>query len=223
MDAHQEDRYPDVTAAGGLVTALRRTAERRGRDIGLSPWATDADEAVIDTPRGYLTVTANTATGERSFRLRVHIPEAGWDIGATDDLGTLVDAVAAWREGVPNGELEARFGFLNLTAFTAALEAGEPTATQWADLLSSAYHRGLRDLLRRLHADAVLRNAFPTVTHRAVRLRVDPMHWESRQVLVRETEEGRYEVLRTGVPGADWTEVPGEDLTVRLRAALYDG
>ncbi|MFD3995380.1 hypothetical protein [Streptomyces sp. NPDC058583] len=197
---------------------LRRAAEQRGCDIGLSPWATEA--VGIDTTGGYLSV--DTTAGEGVFRLRVHIPDFGWDIGVTDDLGMLVEAIAAWREGLPADVLEARFDFLDLDEFTGALEAGEPTASQWAGLLSSEYYRGQRDLLRRLHADEVLRNAFPTMTHRAVRLRVDPMYWMSRQVLMFEPAEGCFEVVRVGVPGADWTEVPGDDLIAYVRAALYD-
>ncbi|MFE6456799.1 hypothetical protein [Streptomyces cinereoruber] len=96
------------------------------------------------------------------------------------------------------------------------------TWPQWAGLLSSAYHRGQRDLLRRLHADAVLRNAFPTMTHRAVRLRMDPMGGASRQALVHEPEDGRYEVMRVGATWATWTEVPDDDLTAHLWAALYE-
>ncbi|WP_329278236.1 hypothetical protein [Streptomyces sp. NBC_00691] len=208
-----------MTASDGLVANLRRAAELRGLDIGLPPWAVDA--VGIETTRGYLSV--GTATGEGVLRLRVHIPDFGWDIGATDDLGTLVEAIAAWREEVPVDVLKRRFGFLELDEFTRALEAGEPTAAQWAVLLSSAYYRGQRDLLRRLHGDEVLRNAFPTMTHRSVRLQVDPMYWMSRQVLVCEPEEGRYEVRRVRVPAPDWVEVPGEALIATLRAALYDG
>ncbi|MGW0120663.1 hypothetical protein [Streptomyces sp. NPDC003327] len=218
MNAHEGDPYPDVTGAGGLASALRRAAEQRGLDIGLAPWAEEATG--IETTRGYLSVFA--AAGERLFRLRVHIPDHGWDIGGTEDLGALVEALAAWREGVPLGELEVRFGFLDLAGYAGALDAGEPTASQWSGLLSSAYYAGQRDLLRRLHADGALRRAYPTMTHRAVRLRVDPMDWASRQVMVREEETGRPEVLRVGVPGAEeWTEVPGDALTAHVRAALY--
>ncbi|MFJ5075586.1 hypothetical protein ACIP8Z_13400 [Streptomyces sp. NPDC088553] len=208
-----------MTASGGLVAALRQAAEQRGCDIGLPPWATEA--VGIETTRGYLSV--DTTTGEGLFRLRVHIPDFGWDIGTTGDLGTLVEAIAAWREGQPADVLTARFDFLRLDEFTRALDAGEPTSSQWAGLLSSEYYRGQRDLLRRLHADEVLRNTFPTMTHRAVRLRVDPMYWMSRQVLVHEPEEGRYEVRRVGASAPDWAQVSGDDLIAALRAALYDG
>ncbi|WP_395360350.1 hypothetical protein ACHGLA_10865 [Streptomyces sp. YH02] len=211
-------RSAAVTASGGLVAALRQAAEARGCDIGLPPWAVDA--VGIETTRGYLSV--DTVTEKRLFRLRTHIPDFGWDIGCTDDLGTLVEAIAAWREGVPFDELTARFDFLEIGEFTRALEAGEPTATQWADLLASEYYRGQRSLLRRLHADDVLRNTFPTMTHRAVRLQVDPMYWASRQVVVYEPEEGRYEVRSVRLPSPHWTEVPGDGLIACVRAALYD-
>ncbi|MCX5225927.1 hypothetical protein ABZY16_32290 [Streptomyces sp. NPDC006553] len=207
-----------MTASDGLAAALRQAAELRGCDIGLPPWATEA--VGMETRRGYLSV--DTATDERLFRLRTSIPDFGWDIGSTDDLGTLVEAIAAWREDVPLDALTARFAFLDLAAFTGALASGEPTSSQWAHLLSSEYYRGQRELLRRLHADEVLRNTFPTLTHRAVRLQVDAMDWTSRQVLVHEPDGGRYEVLRVWVPGADWTEVPGDDLIATLRAALHD-
>ncbi|MFC9390869.1 hypothetical protein [Streptomyces venezuelae] len=218
VETHEEDPYPDVTAAGGLVAALRQTAEARGRDIGLSPYVTEA--VGMESRRGYLSV--DTASGERLFRLRTSIPDFGWHIGGTDDLETLVDAIAAWREGVPLDALMARFDFLDLDEFTGALASGEPTSSQWAHLLSSEYYRPQRNLLRRLHADEVLRNAFPTMTHRAVRLQVDPMDYTSRQVLVEEPEEGLYAVVRVGAPGAAWTKVPSDQLITHLRASLCD-
>ncbi|WP_031482588.1 hypothetical protein [Streptomyces bicolor] len=104
MDAHRKDLYPDVIAAGGLVSAMKEAAKLRGCDIGLPPWATDA--IGIETPRGLVSV--HPATEERLFRVRVLIPGFTWDIpgfswevGSTDDLGLLVEAVAAWREGTP--------------------------------------------------------------------------------------------------------------------------
>ncbi|QES15397.1 hypothetical protein DEJ45_25480 [Streptomyces venezuelae] len=218
VETHEEDPYPDVTAAGGLVAALRQTAQARGRDIGLSPYVTEA--VGMESRRGYLSV--DTASGERLFRLRTSIPDFGWHIGGTDDLETLVDAIAAWREGVPLEALKARFDFLDLDEFTGALASGEPTSSQWARLLSSEYYRPQRNLLRRLHTDEVLRNAFPTMTHRAVRLQVDPMDYTSRQVLVEETDEGRYSTVTVGAPGATWTEVPDEHLIAYLRTALHE-
>ncbi|GCB45149.1 hypothetical protein SNL152K_2439 [Streptomyces sp. NL15-2K] len=158
--------------------------------------------------------------------MRVHIPGFTWDvpgftweIGSTDDLGLLVDAVAAWREGVPFDELAARFTFLELDEFARALERGEPTSSQWADLLSTEFHRRQWNLLRRLHTDEVLRHMFPTISHGAVRLRVDLFDGASRQVLVHELDGERYEVL-AGELGAAWVEVQTGDLIAYLRAAL---
>ncbi|OIJ87094.1 hypothetical protein BIV25_39940 [Streptomyces sp. MUSC 14] len=223
MCTYRTGLYPDVTAAGGLGPAMKEAAELHGCDTGLPPWESD----VIETARGFLSV--HTATEERLFRLRVllagfaeGVPGFAWEIGSTGDLGLLVEAVAAWREGMPLDKLKARFEFLELDEFARAIESGEPTSLQWSGLLSSDFHRRQWNLLRRLHADEVLRNMFPSITHGAVRLRVDPFplpDGTKRQVLVHELDGERYEV-RLGLPGADWVEVPTGDLTAYLRAAL---
>ncbi|MER7109303.1 hypothetical protein [Streptomyces sp. NPDC000229] len=218
METHRKDLYPDMTASGGLGPAMKEAATLRGCDIGLSPW--DTDVVRIETARGFVSV--DPATDERLFRVGVHIPGFTWEIGATDDLGLLVEAVAAWREGMPFEELEERFEFMDLEELARALEAGEPTSLQWSDLLSSDFYRGQWNLLRRLHADEVLRNMFPIVTHGAVRLRVDPLDTTSRQVLVHELDGERYEVMRAGVPGAAWVEVSAGDLIASVRAALHE-
>ncbi|MFI1394876.1 hypothetical protein [Streptomyces sp. NPDC020681] len=224
MDTHRKDLYPDVTAAGGLVSAMKETAKLRRGEIWPEPSTTDG--IIIRTARGLVSVVP--ATEERLFRVRVHIPGFTWDIsgftweiGSTDDLRLLVEAVAAWREGVPFDELAARFTFLELDEFARALERGEPTSSQWANLLSAEFHRRQWNLLRRLHADEVLRHMFPVISHGAVRLRVDLFDGASRQVRVYEPDEERYEVC-AGLPGADWVEVPTGDLIAYLRAALNE-
>jgi hypothetical protein len=179
-----------------------------------------SDLSDSETARGFLSV--DPATEERLFRLSVRIPGFDWEIGSTGDLGLLVEAVAAWREGIPLDELAERFGFLELDEFARALESGEPTSSQWSGLLSSDFHRRQWNLLRRLRADEVLRNMFPTITHGAVRLQVDPLDGTSRQVLVDELDGERYEVIRGGVPEATWVEVPTGDLIAYLRAALNE-
>ncbi|MGW2749202.1 hypothetical protein [Streptomyces sp. NPDC001450] len=218
MDTHRKDLYPDVTASGGLGPAMREAAQLRGCDTGLEPWAVDV--VSIQTARGFLLV--DPAPEERLFRLSVGIPGFEWEIGSTGDLGLLVEAVAAWREGIPLDELAERFGFLKLDEFARALDSGEPTSSQWSDLLSSDFHRQQWNLLRRLRADGVLRNMFPTITHGAVRLQVDPLDGTSRQVLVAESDGERYEVMRVGVPEAAWVEVPAGGLIAYVRAALNE-
>jgi hypothetical protein len=209
------DWYPDVTALGGLVAAVTEAAALRGCDIGrVSP---TPDGVTTETARGFVTV--GPVAEERLFRVVIHIPDFAWEIGATDDLGLLVEAVAAWREGIPFDELRARFEFLELDELVGALETGEPTSSQWSALLASEFHREQRNLLRRIHADETLRGFFPTISHRAVRLRVDPLDGASRQVLVAELDAERYDV-RVCVPGATWVEVSAGDLIACLRAAL---
>ncbi|GGY24554.1 hypothetical protein [Streptomyces djakartensis] len=225
MSTHRNDLYPDVTAAGGLMAAMKEAVKPGEGEIWPAPSTTDG--IIVETARGLVSVVP--AAERRLFRVRVHVPGFTWDVpgftwevGSTDDLGSLVEVVAAWREGVPFDEMAARYTFLELDEFTRAIERGEPTSSQWADLLSSDFHRRQRNLLRRLHADEVLRNMFPTISHGAVRLRVDLFDGTSRQVLVHEPDEERYEVIRPGVPGASWAEVSAGDLIAYLRAALEE-
>ncbi|MFQ6148041.1 hypothetical protein ACLMNJ_34075 [Streptomyces seoulensis] len=218
MNNPGNDLYPDVTASGGLASAMRAAAELRGCDTGLGPWAIDV--VSIETARGFLSV--DTTIEKRLFRLSVKIPGFTWDIGSTEDLELLAGAVAAWREGLSFEDLSARFDFMELDELTRALENGEPTSSQWSDLLSSEFYRAQWNLLRRLHADEILRNTFPTITHGAVRLRVEPLDGTSRQVLVHESDGQRYEVMRVGMSEAAWVEVPGGDLIAYLRAALNE-
>ncbi|MEV6943254.1 hypothetical protein AB0N07_14910 [Streptomyces sp. NPDC051172] len=70
--------------------------------------------------------------------------------------------------------------------------------------------------------DEVLRNMFPSITHGAVRLQVDPLDGTSRQVLVDELDGERCEVMRVGAPEATWVQVPAGDLIAYLRAALNE-
>ncbi|WP_371790751.1 hypothetical protein OG285_09675 [Streptomyces sp. NBC_01471] len=223
MNTHQNDLYPDVTASGGLAPAMKEAAKLRGCDIGISPW--ESGSISIETTRGIVSV--HPAAEERLFRMRVltpgstwEVPGFSWEIGSTDDLGLLVEAVAAWREGMPLDGLKARFEFLELGEFARAIEIGEPTSLQWPGLLSSDFHRRQGNLLRRLHADGVLRNMFPSITHGAVRLHTDPLDGTSRQVLVHELDGDLYEVILAGIPGAAWVEVATGDLIAYLRAAL---
>ncbi|MGW3289252.1 hypothetical protein ACWDR3_31900 [Streptomyces sp. NPDC001002] len=216
MDTSPKDLYPDVVALGGLGAAMKEAAGLSGRGIGT---VYDVSGVVrIETARGVVSV--EPAAGERRFLVSVHIPGFTWAIGSTGDLGLLVEAVAAWRDGMPFDEFAARFEFMELDEFTGAIEGGEPAAAQWADLLSAEFHQAQWNLLRRIHADEELRRFFPTISHGAVRLRVDPLDGASRQILVHEVATERYEVVRPGAPDATWVEVPAADLIAYLRAAL---
>ncbi|MFE1380580.1 hypothetical protein ACFW6S_16720 [Streptomyces sp. NPDC058740] len=217
MDDRHEGLYPDVAALGGLGPAMEEVARQRGHDLGYLP---QPEVVRIQTSRGVVMV--DPAEGERKFLLAIHIPDHTWPIGSTDDLGSVVEAVVAWRDGLPYDEFEARFAFLRLDDFRRAIDSGEPTAQAWADLLSAEFHRDQWPLLRLFHADGMLRGCFPSISHRAVRLRVDALDAASRQVLVSEEEPGRYEVRAVGVPGATWVPVPPGDLVAYVRDLLTE-
>ncbi|MFJ8104622.1 hypothetical protein [Streptomyces sp. NPDC096132] len=206
------DLYPDVAAAGGLGAAMAAVAERRRCDIG--PVASAAVPVRIGTDRGVVSV--GLAAEERLFLIGIHTPGFTWALGSTDDLGRAVEAVAAWRAGVPLVDFEGAFEFMELDEFAPALEAGNPAPLQWSRLLSSDFHADQRSLLNRIHEDDRLRLLFPTITHGVVRLRVDAMDGGSRQFLVRELPGMRYEVMTVGAE-TDWLEVSAADLIAHLR------
>ncbi|MFI8519762.1 hypothetical protein ACIGEZ_18275 [Streptomyces sp. NPDC085481] len=217
MDARHQGLYADVAALGGLGPAMEEVARQRGHDLGYLP---QPEVVRIQTSRGVVMV--DPADGERLFLLGIHIPGHTWPIGSTDDLGSVVEAVVAWRDGLPYDEFQARFPFARLDDFRRSVDSGEPTAQAWAELLSTDYHRAQWPLLRLLHADETLRGCFPSITHRAVRLRVDALDAGSRQVLVSEEESERYEVFAVGVPGATWVPVPPGELTDHVRELLKE-
>lgn len=216
MDNFRKDLYPDVAAHGDLAAAMTEVGKSRGCAIGAVYSVSGA--AKVETVRGVLSVDLS-AEG-RSFLVSVYVPEFTWPIGSTDDLGLLVEAVTAWREGMAFDEFEEKFPFVRLDAFVRAIENGEPATAQWSELLSSEFLRPRRDLLRRIHEDETLRVFYPTVSHGAVRLRVDAADGASRQVLVQELEGEPYKVLLVGVPGSTWVDVPAGDLIAYLRTAL---
>ncbi|GGQ63914.1 hypothetical protein [Streptomyces pilosus] len=213
MDAEWKALYPDVAAAGSLGRAMAETAGRRGCDVG--PIGPVSAPVRVETDRGVVSV--GLAAEERLFLIGVHTPGFTWVTGSTDDLGLVVEAVAAWRDGLPLDDFEAKYPFMELDEFARPLAAGDPAPLQWSRLLSSDFHADQRTLLTRLHEDERLRLLFPTVTHGVVRLRVDPLDGGSRQFLVREVAPDRYQVDTVGgIKGAGAT-VPTADLVAHLR------
>lgn len=213
METWLKDLYPDVTALGGLGAAMEEAAGLRGCDIG--PVGSASAVVRIETGRGVVSV--GLAAEERLFLIGIHLPGFTWATGSTDDLGLLVEAVAAWRKGIPLDDFEAKFEFMTLDEFARVLEIGDPAPLQWSHLLSSDFYSSQWNLLNRIHSDDVLRDLFPTVTHGVVRLRVDPLDGSSRQFLVKELAEERYQVMMVGEPEAIWIEVPADGLVAYLR------
>lgn len=223
MGTQWTELYPDLAESRGLGPAMQKVATMRGYHLRLPPW--DTDPFTIETKRGFLSIHPSAEL--RLFHMRVHIPgfsesTAGfsWDIGSSTDLDEVVAVVTAWCEDMPLEEMQAKFACVELEEFSRAIDTGEPTALQWSGLLSSEFHQRQRGLLRRLHADEALRKAFPSVTHGAVRLTLDPLDSGSPQILVQELDGKRYEIMRVGAPGSDWVDVQSGDLIAYLRSHL---
>jgi hypothetical protein len=217
MDSKLGNLYPEVLSAGSLRAAVVKAADRVGCCIG--PLDGESYAVSVETERGVISI--NLAADERLFLIGINSPGFIWAAGATDDLELLVQAVAAWHEGASAEAFQSEFSFMQLGEFARALEAGDPTPLQWSELLSSDFHSKQRNLLTRIHADAELRQFFPTITHGVVRLRVDALDGGSRQVLVDELDKDRYAVKPVGQPGAAWVEVAGAHLVEYLREHLW--
>ena len=111
----------------------------------------------------------------RMFLIDINIPGSAWAIGSTDNLELLVDAVSAWRNGMPLDDFEQQFSFMRLDSFARPLASGDVTSQQWKEVLTEDFYAPYRRLLTRIHEDDRLRTLFPTFTHGVLRLRAHPL------------------------------------------------
>ncbi|MFF4098391.1 hypothetical protein [Streptomyces sp. NPDC001903] len=114
MDTWLDDLYPDSVASGGLGAAMEEAAALHGCDIG--PVGSASTVVSIETGRGVLSV--GLAADERLFLIGIHIPGFTWATGSTGEVGLLVEAVSAWREGISLDDFEAKFEFMRIGELT---------------------------------------------------------------------------------------------------------
>jgi hypothetical protein len=191
--------YPDVSAMGGLTEAIVSAARRRGVDLGtvVDPASSPAGESVtarMESGRGTLRVSLSSES--RTFFLGVHEGRFVWAEGASEDLESLVDAVAAWREGVPVDDFAARFPFMTPGRLARAREAGDVTRAQWEWLCTADVYADERDLVTAFHEDGRFQRLFPVLTHGVLRLSFGGGTPEARTIAVA-PEDGAYRVTDT--------------------------
>ncbi|MEV4612984.1 DUF6193 family natural product biosynthesis protein [Kitasatospora sp. NPDC049258] len=162
--------YPEVAAAGDLVSALRRTAEDLRIDLGgvrgpKSP--TDSWRhilAVVEGGRGPLTVTLRRE--ERRFDLTMWwtgVGESG--LGGVGGLKAVVELADAWRAGMKLGEIRARWPSLEVDDLTLAHDRGAAVAFKW-QLTRDAPDRLIdHDLVEAAYAAPALRALYPMISH----------------------------------------------------------
>jgi len=178
-----------------LRSLLIETARLRGRDIGTVQPAFSG--VGIDTDRGCFSVDVDS--DGRTFLITIRTFPFTWATGLVADLGRVVDAAAAWREGMSVDDFEATFEFMDLDEFARPLEAGNPTPLQWSILVSHDLYARQRPVLSRLHADDTLRTLFPVVSMGTVRLRTDPLDTGvNGHILIDQLAEHTYKVTVVG-------------------------
>ncbi|TXS56985.1 DUF6193 family natural product biosynthesis protein [Streptomyces sp. t39] len=206
MSAIDPGLYPDVAAMGGLTDAIASVARRREADVGepvdpVSASGADSVTAVTESGRGTLRVSL--ATESRTFFLGIHERRFVWAEGATEELDSLVDAIAAWRGGMPVDDFAARFPFMTPGRLARAREAGDVTRAQWDWLRTAEVHADERALVTAFHEDGRFHRFFPVLTHGVLRLGLDGGDPEAGAIAVA-PEDKAYRVTDTRSSG------PGE-------------
>ncbi|MFI9102510.1 DUF6193 family natural product biosynthesis protein [Streptomyces fildesensis] len=94
-----------------------------------------------------------------------------WAEGATDDLGDLVEALAAWRDGVSVDDFAGMFTFMMPGRLARAHESGDPVLAQWNWLRTAEEFSEERPLVEAAYADGRFGYFFPVLSHGTLRLR----------------------------------------------------
>ncbi|MER5884940.1 DUF6193 family natural product biosynthesis protein [Streptomyces sp. NPDC001941] len=165
--------YPDLAAGGGLLRVLRSTARERGVDpesIGTRSRGVHAGYTSVVIELGTATMRVGLAIEERGFSVGIgrdwlHVAN-GW----TEQLRDLLDLARAWREGAGYEELARSWPFLTFSPLAMVLAAPDPVAAQWELLLTAPEFAEDRPLVEAAHAVLGLRDFFPDLSHRALRL-----------------------------------------------------
>ncbi len=190
--------YRDLVAHGGLVNALRVTAEEdrvdgmsidapyRGDDVGYTA-------AKIDTCRGRILV--HLGAEERCFLLNVHDENLWIAGGGTADLSSVLAVAVAWRDGISLESLESRFPFMRVSDLARVLASPDPISAQWNYLREAPVFHGDWYLVNAAFENPVLRSFFPDLSHGALFL---SRSWGDRRDAVKITprSDGGYSVSR---------------------------
>jgi hypothetical protein len=206
--------YPDVIELGGLPSALRTLAGRRGVDLGdvsAAPGYGPFDAARLNSDRGGIGVVLSP--DERRFTVQMSGGGHPWAYGSTDDLTTVVEVAGAWRAGATLRELGARFPFMQYDRMAQAYEEGDQVAARWDHLLHDPDLDTVRPVLRAAHADARLRELFPSVSHLTLVRLVDSVEAAGGEVRIRRSPRGTYLV------DASWDETPRDTGTTEEAVA----
>jgi hypothetical protein len=194
-------RYPDVTAAGDLRSALQDQFDSAGLSLHAqqveSPgWVlTHAVVRAVDRH-----VYVRMISGDRAFGLDFGTPGFQMAHGVTADLRDGAAAVSAFLNGARLRQLSAAWPFVSFGPFAEAFECGEAEAIafRWQRLLdpppARARHlHGLYEFLVAASGEPRLRALYPFTSHDDLGFRRSVRGGQSRVLAwVRPLGEGRY-------------------------------
>lgn len=197
MDPLDSGLYPDILAAGSLISALKRTAESKNLDLGLvySHYASgpgSLSTAEMDTSRGRVSVGLGSQS--RTFFVAIQGKGFTWAEGATSQLDALVEALAAWRDGISVDDFSTEFPFLTPGRLAKAHESGNLVLAQWDWLRTAEEFAKGRALVEAAYADGRFDAYFPTLSHGALRLSSVQESTQSGWVRITPLSDGSFRV-----------------------------
>ncbi|MDT6981881.1 DUF6193 family natural product biosynthesis protein [Streptomyces lusitanus] len=197
MDALDPCLYPDLFAAGGLISAMELAAAKKNLDLGrlYSHYASGPGllaTAELDSSHGRASIQLGSQS--RTFYVAIQGQGFAWAEGATDDLDDLIEALTAWREGISVDDFAGRFPFMMPGRLARANESGDSVPAQWNWLRTAEEFSEERPLVEAAYADGRFGHFFPTLSHGTLRLRSVRREQGSQEVSITPLSEGSYRV-----------------------------
>jgi hypothetical protein len=172
--------YSDLDMSEGLAEALKRSAS--GIGLTLDRLVDGFGRAELVTGRG--TVSIYVGAWERVFGIGIHESGIEWASGATDDLGQILRAIAAWQDGESLEDHVLGFPFMKPGRLARAFAERRVAEAQWQDLLDSEYRTEGQQLLVRLAQFGELRSFFPEIGYGELRFTEAPPRQDDRMFRV---------------------------------------
>ncbi|MFF7243494.1 DUF6193 family natural product biosynthesis protein [Embleya sp. NPDC008237] len=197
VDALDPGLYSDILAAGGLVSVMELTAGKKGLDLGqlYSDYASGPGllaTAELNSSRGRASIQLDSQS--RTFYVAIQGQGFTWAEGATEDLNDLVEALAAWRDGVSVDDFTGRFPFMMPGRLARAHDSGDPVPDQWNWLRTDEEFSEERPLVEAAYADGRFGDLFPSLSHGALRLRSMDAQNGAAEVRITPLSGGSYRV-----------------------------
>ncbi|MEW2374201.1 DUF6193 family natural product biosynthesis protein [Streptomyces sp. NPDC006656] len=171
------ERYPEVAACGGdLTAALRAAAGRMGvRLVGLGEAYPPAGlsrhfVAALEAECGDVQVSLRPERREVGVTLR--LPLVGdAAVGAVGSLEVVIEVAQAWQAGMPLADMAARWEFLMVSPEALAHDEGRGAAYEWERVRRLPDRLVDRTLVEAAFRSPQLSSLFPMISHGSLQFR----------------------------------------------------